>query len=211
MVGTLPAKNMSEQLLQRSVSMTLPEDLCKVNYELIFNGTPDEVREEFDKWTYSAGQMIYVKNIPEEMDEHAIRELFGEYGWIDTLEFVGTDRIAIIKFTTIRRWDFAGDIALRHPEPYALVVNTHILYCGIHVPETKEKTISEMADMIARLEQRVGELTDNLMLTNHRLLEVTQDFYQEKSQMTMKITQLTELMERLNNLEGAIMNYADEY
>jgi hypothetical protein len=211
MVGTRPAKNMSEQLLQRSVGMALPDEYYQVNYELIFNGTPDEVREEFDKWTYSAGQMIYVKNIPDDMDEHAIRELFGEYGWIDTLEFVGMDRTAIIKFTNIRRWDFAGNIADRHPEPYALIVNTNILYCGLHVPETKEKTISEMADMITRLEQRVGELTDNLMLTNHRLLDVTQDFYQEKSQMTMKITQLTELMERLNNLEGAIMNYADEY
>jgi hypothetical protein len=199
---------MSEQLLQRSVGMALPDEYYQVNYELIFNGTPDEVREEFDKWTYSAGQMIYVKNIPDEMDEHAIRELFGEYGWIDTLEFVGTDRTAIIKFTNIRRWDFAGNIAERHPEPYALIVNTNILYCGVHVPETKENTISEMADMIARLEQRIHELTDNLMLTNHRLLEATQDFYQEKSQMKMKITQLTD---KLNNLEGAIMNYADEY
>jgi hypothetical protein len=187
--------------------MALPEDLCKVNYELIFNGTPDEVREEFDKWTYSAGQMIYVKNIPDEMDEHAIRELFGEYGWIDTLDFVRMDRIAIIKFTNIRRWDFAGNIAERHPEPYALIVNTNILYCGIHVPETKDKTISQMTDVIARMLMQIDDLTDNLMDTNNRLLEATQDFHQEKLQMNMKITQLTD---KLNTLEGAIMNYADE-
>jgi hypothetical protein len=68
-----------------------------------------------------------------------------------------------------------------------------------------------MSDMIARLEQRVGELTDTLTLTNNRLLEVTQDFHQEKLQMTMKMTQLTELMERLNTLESTIMNYNDEH
>lgn len=207
MVGTRPAKNMSEQLLQRSVGMALPDEYYQVNYELIFNGTPEQVREEFDKWTYSAGQMIYVKDIPAEMDEHAIRELFGEYGWIDTLDFVRMDRTAIIKFTNIRRWDFAGNIADRHPEPYALVVNTNILYCGIHVPETKEKTISQMTDVIARMLMQIDDLTDNLMDTNNRLLEATQDFHQEKLQMTMKITQLTD---KLNNLEGAIMNYADE-
>lgn len=211
MRSTLAAKNMSEQLLQRSVSMALPDEYYQVNYDRMFNGTPDQMKEECNKWTYSAGQMMYVKNIPDEMDEHTLRELFGEYGWIDTFEFVGTDRIAIITFTTIRRWDFAGNIAERHPEPYALIVNTNILYCGIHVPETKEKTISEMSDMIARLEQRVGELTDNLTLTNNRLLEVTQDFHQEKLQMTMKMTQLTELMERLNTLESTIMNYNDEH
>ena len=199
---------MSEQLLQRSVSMSLPEECCKVNYELMSNGTPEQVREEFDKWTYSAGQMIYVKNIPDDMDEHAIRELFGEYGWIDTLEFVGTDRIAIIKFTNIRRWDFAGNIAERHPDPYALIVKTNILYCGIHVPETKEKTISQMTDVIARLLMQIDDLTYNLMDTNNRLLEATQDFYKENSQMKMKITQLTD---KLNALESTIMNYTDEH
>jgi hypothetical protein len=198
------------QLLQRSVSNHNPED-CNVNYRLLNGGTPDQVRQQFELWKYSAGQMISINDIPGDMDEGALNELFGEYGWIDTLAIDREARTAIIKFTNIHRWDFADEIADRHPEPYPMVVGTCVIYCGLHVPdsEMKDMSVSELAEIIKHMEQRfletTGELTDRLMDTNHRLLCATQDFADEKAKMMMQITELTN---KVNDITDAIIKYA---
>ena len=145
------------------------------------------------------------------MDEGALNELFGEYGWIDTITIDREARTAIIKFTNIRRWDFVDEIADRHPEPYPMVVGTCVIYCGLHVPdsEMKDMSVSELAEIIKHMEQRfletTDELTDRLMDTNHRLLWATQDFADEKAKMMMQITELTN---KVNDITDAIMKYA---
>jgi hypothetical protein len=200
-----------QQLLKRSVSNYNPED-CKVNYKILNNGTPEQVRQQFELWKYSAGQMVRVSDIPYDMDEGALRELFGEYGWIDTLEIDREARAAIIKFTNIHHWDFADEIADCHPQPYRLS-REHVLSITLHVPETETKDMSnsELVEMIMNMEQRfvesIGELTDRLMDTNHRVLCATQDFTDERAKMMKQIAELTK---KVNDITDAIMSSDDE-
>ena len=199
-------------LLKRSVSNYNPED-CEVNYGLLNDGTPDQVRQQFELWKYSAGQMVRVSDIPGDMDERALNELFGEYGWIDTIAIDREARTAIIKFSNIRQWDFVDKLAKSHPEPYPMVVGTCVMYCGVHVPdsETKDMSVSKLADIITDMEQHfiesIGELTDRLMDTNHRLLCATQDSAEERAKMMKQIAELTK---KVNDITDAIMSSDDE-
>jgi len=182
-----------------------------VNYGLLNNGTPDQVRQQFELWKYSAGQMVRVSDIPDDMDERALNELFGEYGWIDTIAIDREARTAIIKFTNIHHWDFADEIANCHPQPYRLEIEP-MLCIELHVPDTETKvSVSELAEIIKRMEQHfiesIGELTDRLMDTNHRLLCATQDFADEKAKMMKQIAELTD---KVNDITDAIIKYADE-
>ena len=214
MVGTLPAKNMS--LLQRTVTMSHqhPDDYYDVDYERLMNGTPEESFVQFDRWKYSTGQMIYVKDIPDEMDEDALREIFGKYGWIDTIDFVREDRRAIIKFTNIYNWDFTTNIYEYHPEPCPIALGEYVLHCSIHIPETEtnEKTVSQLVNMMKRMEKHfiesIGELTDRVIETNNRLLEATEDFEREKTQMKKQIKDLTD---KLTDITNTIIECTDEF
>ena len=199
------------QLLKRSVSMHHPEDNCKVNYGLLNNGTPDQVRQQFELWKYSAGQMIRINEIPDDMDEGALRKLFDEYVWIDTLTINREARTAIIKFTNIHDWDFVDEIADRHPQPYRLSC-APMLSIELHVPDSETKvSLSELAEIIKRMEQHfiesIGELTDRLMDTNHRLLCATQDSAEERAKMMKQIAELTK---KVNDITDAIMSSDDE-
>jgi len=168
--------------------MSDPDDY-DVKYHLLINGNPEQVQEQFERWKYSHDQMVYVKDIPNDMDEHFLRDLFCEYGWIDTIELIQQDRTAIIKFTNIRQYDLADNIARCHPDPYPIVVNTNVIFCGLHVPDTEhnEKSVSQLIEMMKNIKE---ELTDRLMETNQRVVEAELNFEKSTDYILKKIEQL---------------------
>ena len=187
------------QLLQRSVSMSDPDDY-DVNYDALINGNPEQVHEQFERWKYSHDQMVYVKNIPDEMTEDFLRELFFEYGWIKTFQLVRQDKTAIIQFSNIRRFDFADNIARCHPDTYPIVVQTNVMFCGLHVPDTEEKSVSQLIEMIKNIKE---ELTDRLMETNQRLVEAELNFAKSTDSMLQKIAELTDKINDMTILLNA--------
>ena len=67
-----------------------------MSYERLKYGTREEVQDQINKWIKMTTPSIFIKNIPDEMDEETLREIFDEYGCVHTIEFVQKNDICKI-------------------------------------------------------------------------------------------------------------------
>jgi hypothetical protein len=166
-----PFSNMSKEqkrIIERTVSVSSADP---VDYQLLRNGTPDQIREQLDIWKSSSWSSIFVQFIPDEMDEAQISRVFGEYGPIDRLELVPKKnaqgrqigRMAFVHFEHFHRLEFAESISVAHPEPHEIVwkpshkAKQYILKCRINMRPIKrvDYSICQMADMVETLNDRL--------------------------------------------------------
>jgi len=166
-----PFSNMSKEqkrIIERTVSVSSADP---VDYQLLRNGTPDQIREQLDIWKSSSWSSVFVQFIPDEMDEAQISRVFGEYGLIDRVEVVPKKnaqgrqigRMAFVHFEHFHQLEFAESISAAHPEPHEIVwkpshkAKQYILKCRINMRPIKrvDYSIYQMADMVETLNDRL--------------------------------------------------------
>ena len=180
-----------------------------MSYERLKYGTREEVQDQINKWIKMTTPSIFIKNIPDEMDEETLREVFDEYGCVHTIEFVQKNdicKIAIIQFTTIYREEFA----IAYPEPYPIQWKEFVLNCYINNP-ANENSVSQLTDIFKTLEQRynesIREFIDEVKNLRDELTRATNDFAHSKATMMKQIANLTE---KITDITTAIEECGEE-
>lgn len=180
-----------------------------MSYERLNYGTREEVQDQINKWIKMTTPSIFIKNIPDEMDEETLREIFDEYGCVHTIEFVQKNdicKIAIIQFTSIHREEFA----IAYPEPYPIQWKEFVLNCYINNP-ANEISVSQLTDMFKTLEQRynesIREFIDEVKNLRDELTRATNDFAHSKATMMKQIANLTE---KITDITTAIEECGEE-
>ena len=180
-----------------------------IHYERLKYGTSEELQDQINKWINTTTPIIFIKNIPDEMDEKTLREVFDEYGCVHTVEFVQKNdicKIAIIQFTSIHRDEFIT----AYPEPYTIRWKEFVLNCYIN-NHANENSVSQLTDMFKTLEQRYNESTrefiDEIKNLRHELSRATNDFAHSKAIMMKQIANLTE---KITDITTAIEECGEE-
>lgn len=186
--------------IQRTASMSTSE--ITVDFEQLKNGTREQVDEQLHNWMNGKNPSIFIQFIPDEMDEAILREVFGDYGPIDRVEFVPKKnadgkqigRMVFIHFNHFSKMRLAWSITNAHPEPYEMYWRLsykqkgYILKCRVNVRP------------IQRVEYTTSQLTDMFESLNDRIMAQMKDFVQSKDELAEQVQNLISSVAELKRL-----------
>ena len=186
--------------LQRTASMSTSE--ITVDFEQLKNGTREQVDVQLHNWMNGTNPSIFIQFIPDEMDEAILREVFGDYGPIDRVEFVPKKnadgkqigRMVFIHFNHFSKMQLASSITNAHPEPYEMhwrlsyKQKGYILKCRVNVRP------------IQRVEYTTSQLTDMFESLNDRVMTQMKDYVQSKDELAEQVQNLISSVAELKRL-----------
>jgi hypothetical protein len=172
------------------------------------NGTDEQIQEQLKLWQTGRDSSVFVRWVPDELQEEEAKEFFSKYGKVDRVDLVpkmvNNKKVGTMAFVHFGHWNsvynhpestyvvdttFEENIVKQYPNPYEVdwhytnefgKTKTYKLKCCVNTRP------------IAKVEFNASQLTDMFQRLNADFAKLTETFQEENSELHKRVGLLKE-------------------